>query len=813
MLVRIETFFRRVRRNLSRSFWFARLLHLPRSEGSPSRRGLIMIQIDGLTQPQLDHALHHHELPFLRRLIRREHYQVHTHYSGLPATTPAVQSELFYGVKGAVPAFFFRDHLSRRIVCMGEPEAAAHVEAQNAATGNAALLEGGSAYADNFIGGAAESHFCPASPGWGPALRTANPLVLLAFLISNVYSFIRVAALLMLELVLALFDFVRGLTGGHDFFKSLKSIPARVAASALLRELCVIGGKIDISRGLPVLHISFLGYSEQAHRRGPRSLFAHWSLRGIDDAIARLWRAANHSAWRHYEIWIYSGHGQATVLPYQHIHGYTVEEAVIAAFEKAGVPPPRLSVGTLRGVQAQRARMLGGRKTQRLFSMPRINRKKTAPQDSLVAAFGPLGHVYLPADTPDGTRAAIAGELACTHKVPLVLTSAGPGTLLARTASGDFHLPQDHAALFGRHHPFLDAVAADLMRLCEHVDAGDIVLLGWRDGVSPVTFGLGNGAHGGVSPDETHGFALLPRDVPLQAREHEYLRPADLRKTALQYLGHPDHRPGDAPKRGVAARTDRLRVMTYNVHSCVGMDGKLDVERVARIIARAKPDVVALQELDVGRVRTLGMDQAHLIARYLEMEFHFHPALHLEEERYGDAILTHLPQRLVKAGPLPGLVDKPHLEPRGALWIAIDLHGTKVQIINTHLGLYPRERAAQVEALLGEDWLAHPQCNGPVILCGDFNALPSSPVCGRLGGHLRDVQIEMPNHRPLGTFSTRFPTMRIDHIFVSAGIEITRIDVPRSELARVASDHLPLVADIRVPGEPNLANQVQLAVA
>jgi hypothetical protein len=147
--------------------------------------------------------------------------------------------------------------------------------------------------------------------GWGPTLRAANPLVLLAFLLSNFYSFLRVAVLLLMELGLALFDFVRGLVGGQDFFKELKFIPTRVAISILLRELCVIGGKIDISRGLPIIHINFLGYDEQSHRRGPRSLFAHWTLKGIDDAVARLWRAANHSAWRHYEVWIYSDHGQA----------------------------------------------------------------------------------------------------------------------------------------------------------------------------------------------------------------------------------------------------------------------------------------------------------------------------------------------------------------------------------------------------------------------------------------------------------------------------------------------------------------------
>lgn len=802
MLSRIETFFRRLRRNLSRSVWLARLLRLPVSEGSPTRPGLIMIQIDGLAHPQFERALKHGELPFLRRLLRREHYQLHAHYSGLPSTTPAVQGELFYGVKGAVPAFSFRDHESRRIVRMYEPEVAARVEAMLAGTGNEALLAGGSAYSDNYAGGAAEPHFCPSAMGWGPTLRAANPLVLLAFLLSNFYSFVRVAVLLLLELGLALFDFVRGLVGGYDFFKELKFIPTRVAISILLRELCVIGGKIDISRGLPVIHINFLGYDEQSHRRGPRSLFAHWTLKGIDDAVARLWRAANHAPWRHYEVWVYSDHGQAAVRSYQAVQGYSLEDAVTAAFDKLGTTGLNVRPQGAGGIQTQRVRFLGGRKIQHLFSVLGINDEEAEEAHPLVVALGPVGHVYLPQDMTHDARDFVARELARTHQVPLVLSVAGPGMLCARTEAGEFRLPQDRALLLGAQHPFLDAVGEDLVHLCEHAEAGDLVLLGWRHGVTPISFATENGAHAGASPDETNGFALLPQDTPLPAREHDYLRPIDLRKAALQHLGRPDHQARAARKRIAATRTDCLRVMTYNVHGCVGMDGKLDAERIARVIARARPDVVALQELDVGRERSQGMDQAQLIARYLEMEFHFHPAMHLEEERYGDAILTHLPQRLVKAGPLPGLADKPRLEPRGALWVAVDLHGREVQIINTHLGLYPRERAAQVEALLGSDWLAHEQCREPVIVCGDLNALPSSPVCRRLGGQLVEVQTRAQNHRPQATFSSRLPTMRIDHIFISPGLEVAAIDIPSSELARVASDHLPLLAEIRFPSGP-----------
>ena len=96
------------------------------------------------------------------------------------------------------------------------------------------------------------------------------------------------------------------------------------------------------------------------------------------------------------------------------------------------------------------------------------------------------------------------------------------------------------------------------------------------------------------------------------------------------------------------------RIVTYNVHRCVGNDRRLDVARIADVLARLEPDIVALQELDVGRRRTGGVDQAHEIARRLDMACHFNAALTVEEERYGDAILTSYPERLVKSGPLPG---------------------------------------------------------------------------------------------------------------------------------------------------------------
>lgn len=793
MIGRIDAFLLRVRRFLSRSEWLARLLRLPASEGSPTRPGLIIVQIDGLSRTQLEKALANNELPFLRRLLDNEHYRLHTLYCGLPSTTPAVQAELFYGVRGAVPAFSFRSKQSGRIVRMYEPRSAAKVEEELARIAGKGLLEGGSSYSDIYTGSAAESHFCLPSMGWGHSLRNANPLVLFAFLLANLFSFLRVGALLVLELGLAVIDFVRGVINEFDPVKELKFVPTRVAITILLRELCIIGGKIDLARGLPVVHINLLGYDEQAHRRGPASRFAHWSLKGIDDAIARLWRAAHRSRWRHYDLWVHSDHGQAALDVYERVQGYKLREAVDRAFSEAVSKPAAAAADTAGSIQTHRVRLLGAQRLRWLFPVAGAVRHAEEDERPVLTAMGPVGHLYFPRSTTADERARIARSLTTEHGVPVAVAVEARRRLRGFSGIGEFSLPADTAGLFGADHPFLDELGADLVRLCEHPDAGDLVLLGWRAGIRGVTFAVENGSHGGPSPDETRAFALLPKDAPLVRSACGYLRPGDLRTAAMHHLARTT-----SGRHARRRRPDVLRIVTYNVHGCVGIDGKLDAARIARVIARTRPDVVALQELDVGRPRSDHVDQARHIARLLKMESHFHPAMHLEGERYGDAILSRLPQRLVRADLLPGHAKSPGSEPRGALWVAVELDGNEIQIINTHLGLNARERRMQTDTLLGPKWLGHPACTDPMILCGDLNAGPASDVHKRLSTRLADIQLAAVNHRPRRTFPGRLPAVRIDHIFIGPGLAADRVTIPDSRLARVASDHLPLIADVRL---------------
>lgn len=237
-----------------------------------------------------------------------------------------------------------------------------------------------------------------------------------------------------------------------------------------------------------------------------------------------------------------------------------------------------------------------------------------------------------------------------------------------------------------------------------------------------------------------------------------------------------------------------LRIMTYNVHRCVGADRKLDLERVAEVIASARCDIVALQELDVGRSRTRGVDQAHRLAELLGMRSHFNAALHVEEERYGDAILTALPETLVRAGPLPHYRKMRGLETRGAVWVTVEALGAKVQIINTHLGLIPAEQQQQAAALIG-DWMAQDAWTAPAILLGDFNASPYSKTYRMLNAALKDAQTMVP-FVPMSTFPAKFPFMRIDHVFLAGPWKVRKVETPFGGAARVASDHLPLVVEL-----------------
>jgi endonuclease/exonuclease/phosphatase family metal-dependent hydrolase len=240
------------------------------------------------------------------------------------------------------------------------------------------------------------------------------------------------------------------------------------------------------------------------------------------------------------------------------------------------------------------------------------------------------------------------------------------------------------------------------------------------------------------------------------------------------------------------------RVLTYNVHRWLGTDRQISPVRIADVIASCEPDIVALQEVRVGRTRPGAIDQAAAVAERLGMNLHFQPTIRIFGEQFGIAILTRHASRVIRSGRLPSLASGPALEKRCALWVAVEIGGVELQVVNAHLSLRSRERLNQVESLLGPDWTGHPQCQDPAILLGDFNAPPTSRSYRLLASRMRDAQLANPSGEPQATFHTRAPVLRLDHMFVSPAVEVVAAAPVRGPLAKIASDHFPLLAEVRL---------------
>ncbi len=785
MIVRMEASLRRSLHKLSRSVWLAKLLRLSVSNETATKPGLVMIQIDGLGLEHLERGMKEGRMPFLSYLQRAEGYKKYRHYSGLPSNTPAVQGALFYGIKSCVPAFHFKDHTTGQMQMLFHPPSAKAVQkCLEEKAGTPGLLEGGSAYGDIFTGGASEAHFCAAGMGWGKLMRLVNPLGISLTLLLNIHVVLKALVFIAAEFFIGVADCFRGILSGKDIKKELMFIPMRMAVCIFLRDASTEGAKIDIARGLPVIHVNLGGFDEQAHHRGPSSRSARWSLKGIDSAVRSLYKAARNSHARDYDFFVYSDHGQEDVQPYRQEFGLNIQDEVTEIFKEK--------------IEAEKWRMDFSRSMHQGRAYLMRNKERSAPpaEDAektprvIVAAMGPVGHIYPPAPLTREEKEKMAAALVMKAKIPFVMIPDGSGQATAWNAKGKFVLPAEGDQVIDPKHPLFKEVIQDLVELSHHEDAGEILIFGWRDrGLKPLTFMGELGSHAGPGDIETSAFALLPPDA-FPNSFGDTLTTLDLRAAAQRVLGRGDE--GPFCESGICEPTRVVRLMTYNVHGCMGRDGKISPSRIARIIARHDPAIICLQELDTDEK----VHQAEMISKKLAMTFHFFSSL--EKERRGNAILSRYPVKLVKRGPLPRLKETRLLEPRGAIWVEVDIHGKTLQLLNTHLSLSSKEAFMQAEAVRGPEWLGGLQEKELLVVCGDLNVETYSRVCAHIGEGLKNVQTSLEGHRELKTIPGYYPVRTLDHIFVGSAIKVKKIEVPRTELERMASDHLPLIADLEI---------------
>jgi endonuclease/exonuclease/phosphatase family metal-dependent hydrolase len=227
-----------------------------------------------------------------------------------------------------------------------------------------------------------------------------------------------------------------------------------------------------------------------------------------------------------------------------------------------------------------------------------------------------------------------------------------------------------------------------------------------------------------------------------------------------------------------------ITLATYNIHAGVGTDGRFVPERIVRVLQEVDADVFALQEVEHHLIGNI--DLLDYLAAETGLTAIAGPTLLRETRHYGNAMLIKPPALDVDRIDL----SLPGREPRGAIDAILDCNGLRLRVVATHLGLSPGERRKQVRQLISS-FESH-ESSDISVLTGDLNEWF---LWGRI---LRWLRAHFQPTPDLATFPSRFPVFALDHIWLTPVNRLDRIEVHASDLARIASDHLPLKAVIDI---------------
>jgi endonuclease/exonuclease/phosphatase family metal-dependent hydrolase len=238
----------------------------------------------------------------------------------------------------------------------------------------------------------------------------------------------------------------------------------------------------------------------------------------------------------------------------------------------------------------------------------------------------------------------------------------------------------------------------------------------------------------------------------------------------------------------------RFRIATYNIHKCRGADGRVHPERVARVLEELNADIVSLQEV-VSQEEATPADRADHQADYLAGRLGLFGALGETRKHhgaaYGNVTLSRWEFQLVR----PIDITIGLREQRVALRTDIRLGSHVLHVFNVHLGTAVRERRQQAVRLLDPDLLRAIDISGPRIVLGDFNEWVRGMVTRTLAAefHLTDLRAHLTRAR---SYPALLPLLHLDHIYFDHHLQVEKAFYHRSRRSLVASDHLPLVADL-----------------
>ncbi len=229
-----------------------------------------------------------------------------------------------------------------------------------------------------------------------------------------------------------------------------------------------------------------------------------------------------------------------------------------------------------------------------------------------------------------------------------------------------------------------------------------------------------------------------------------------------------------------------MRIVTYNIHKARGMDGRVSIKRIGDVLKDLDADIIALQEIYSTYDDTGG--QVETLADALGMKSAFGCTRHHKGQPYGNAILTRWPILHSRDMELAWT----RREKRGCIRADLKTPGGMLHVYNIHMGTSYFERQHQIRSFIGSTQI-HEDLTGPRVLVGDFNEWIRGLTTRILSEKFESLNLELLVKKRR-SYPGLLPLLHLDHIYFERPLHVEKAELVRTRLAKVASDHLPLVA-------------------
>lgn len=522
-------------------------LHLRRAPpGETPPRGLVVIQVDGLSETVLRRAVASGQAPTLTRWLRDGSHRFQPWWAQLPSTTPASQAAILYGDDRTVPAFRWWDRQAGRLVVSNRPADAALVESRLPAD-RGLLRQGGVAVSTVFSGGADRSFLVFSKAVRSRGLGSGDAFIPL---FASPFLLPRTVLLTIGEMVKEAFQARRQRMRRVQprIERKLSYVALRGVTNVLLRTVNLVVVADQMSRGAPIIFVDFVDYDEIAHHAGPERPEAMRAVEGVDALIAEL-EVVGARVPTDYEFVIWSDHGQSLGSTFEQLTGSTLAQRVrdLMAGDAAQVveatggddwgPLNALIASTLGGSERRPDSLVVGPDRTEATLRERRRARRTTPAPAPVApdvpalvvvGGGNLGMIWFPrlphrpllAEIDERWPRLVPG-LVLTEGIAVVVASVGPGAAVAVGEAGTRLVGGDgDGEVQGSDplHPYDSRGIDDLRRLVAMDPCGDLVVLSTVDQFGQVhAFEHQVGSHGGLGGPQNEGVLIHPVGLPVDA--------------------------------------------------------------------------------------------------------------------------------------------------------------------------------------------------------------------------------------------------------------------------------------------------------